>query len=286
MSKDTLAQTLIKLRAQAGYPSARAFFKDRGGQRHFGCTYRQYVNIERGRSTPGPRLLEKIAVGLRLLEDKENARDFFKAYLLAISKSADLVDLIVAAFTPTPDSMHKAQPEMVSSLVRSFETKTKVLSREASEYIAASPDHFWPFTILENDSGHWEPQALADAAGLQAAKVKRTLERLVEFKLVQRDREGKYFIQDPDRVVFRHPSDRIFSATGPLTQMWEGMAAQDENPVLRSAFFARAAESEVRQYAPFLLKALWGASVVATTKKAPDTAFFLMQVSIRKVLPF
>lgn len=275
------ASTLRDLRVQVGYTSARSFFKGRGGAPHFGCTYRQYVNVEAGRSLPGPRLLEKISVGLRLVENPERARLFFTAYLQSVSRSEDLVRLIVTAFSsPGGDA------PLLGSMARQAEETTRVLTAQQSEFIASKAEHYWPFTLLAEDRGHWSAHEISHLTGLPEASIKKSLEKLAAFKLLKKDKEGKFFCPEAG-ALFRHPRDKIYNAELPtLRELWDQMAAKKGVELAETSYVARASEAELKQYIPMLLQSLKACCVCSRLEKGPDTAFFQLQVRVRKLLPF
>lgn len=281
-----LARTLRVMREEVGYSSARSFFKGRGGAPAFGCTYRQYLNVENGRSLPGPKLLEKIAVGLRLVESRERAKKFFEAYLHSVSRSEDLVRLIVTAFSDAPAGAEGAQAPLVSSMARQADGRTIVLTTEQSGFIVAKPENYWAFTLLAEDRGAWTPARLAEATGLSEAGLKAGLAKLQKMKLLSKDKAGAYFCPEAG-ALFRHPSDKIFNLeTGPLQALWDAMAKKKGNELVETSYLTRASEAEIRQYFPMLLQALKASCVCARMEKGPDTAFFQLQVRARRVLPF
>jgi hypothetical protein len=278
--------TLCELRESVGYDSARGFFNGRGGVKHFGCTYRQYLNVEKGRSLPGPRLMEKIAVGLRLIEDKPRAKRFFTSYLHSISRSEDLVRLIAGAFSDKSSEMEREQPAMVGSMARNTEKHTKVFTKAQSEFITGKREHYWPWALLANDSGKWSPEKIAGIVDLKPASVKKTLDRLVKLKLVSKDRSGKYFCPDGD-TTYRHPRDRIFQgALKPLKNIWLELSDKKGGVVVQNNLFQRASEADIRQYIPYLVQCLKGSAVCSTKKKGPDTGFFIVEIGVRKVCDF
>lgn len=280
------SRTLCQLREGVGYESARGFYIGRGGARHFGCTYRQYLNVEKGRSLPGPRLMEKIAVGLRLIEDKSRARLFFTAYLHSISRNEDIVRLIVDAFSEKSAAMDEQQPAMIRAMAQNAEKHTKVFTKAQSEFITASKEHYWPFAMLANDSGSWSPEEIAAAADLSAAGVRKTLAKLVTLKLVAKDKKGRYYCPDGD-VTYRHPRDRIFQgALKPLKNIWLELAEKKGGVVVQNNLFQRASEADIRQYIPYLVQCLKGSAVCSTKKKGPDSGFFLVEIGVRKVCDF
>lgn len=232
--------------------------------------------------SPRPKLLEKIAVGLRLVESRERAKKFFEAYLHSVSRSEDLVRLIVTAFSDAPSGAEGTQAPLVSSMAR----QAIVLTTEQSKFIVGKAENYWAFTLLAEDKGAWTPAGLAPATGLSEAGLKESLAKLQKMKLLAKNRAGAYFCPKAG-ALFRHPSDRIFNLeTGPLQALWDAMAKKKGNELVETSYLTRASEAEIRQYFPMLLQALKASCVCARMEKGPDTAFFQLQVRARRVLPF
>src|SRR5438094_650062 len=93
------ASAVRGLRERAGFPSARSFYKSRGGPRGLGCTYRAYLNVEAGRSLPQPKLAMSIARGLGLASDGAPARDYCLAYLRSTCRSEELSSFLERALS-------------------------------------------------------------------------------------------------------------------------------------------------------------------------------------------
>lgn len=276
---------LRKLRKEAGYDSSRAFFKAGGGEAGFRCTYRQYLNIETGRSKARPRVLEQIVSRLPL-GDKDRARDFFTAYLHMITGSERLAHAIIGTFLETPPEMRSAQPPLVEGMAGAVNRNAVSLTKEQSRFVVAKEEHYWPYIMLTNDSGHWGVQELSRATGQRPAGLRKILDRMARLKLLKKDDDGKYYCPDAGKV-FMHPRDKPFAVKHkPLRELWERMLRKQGEDMLHNSFFIRASETTVRQYMPFLNQTLRGADVCTTVKKGRDTGFFLLEFRVRKVLPF
>lgn len=279
------AATLRKLRQAAGYPSSRAFFKGRGGQPEFGCTYRQYLNIEAGRSKPSRKVLEKIVGGLSLA-GKEPAREFFTAYFRAITGSDILTDFMLRVFRDVPEEIRSKESPLVDSMARSAMKGAVTLTAEASRFVTSSKECYWPYIILTNDSGRWEPRDLAKMTGLPVGGLRKTLARLVRLKLAEKDKNGRYFCPNAGSV-FIHPRDELRELKNKrLRKIWESMYSKKGKELAHTSYFMRAPEKSVLEYLPYLSKSLRGSVVCSSPKKAPGSAFFLMELRVRNILPF
>ena len=131
----SFSESLRALRIQSGYPSSRGFFNGLGGRRFFGCTYRQYLNVERGSRTPSAVLMEKISVGLQLAmsHDRESAQNLLLAYLRSLVGDGALLKLIIQTMRPSESS-----GSLTRSLGRRSNEGVVPLTREQSDFIRSN----------------------------------------------------------------------------------------------------------------------------------------------------
>ena len=82
------AVLLARLREEAGYRTPRAFFS----AHELGCSFKTYVDAERGRSVPQPALAGRLAAGLRVGLDEETGAEFARVYLKALLGGDDFLE--------------------------------------------------------------------------------------------------------------------------------------------------------------------------------------------------
>lgn len=278
------AKLLTRLRTQAGYVSARSFYKDHGGTRFFGCTYKQYLNVESGRSVPQPKLVEKIASGLRVATDEVHSQEFALAYLRAMLKNKSLVEFIVSALSRGSGT---GVPPLRQALRKSFGERTVPLTRTQSELLMKSPKHYWCFTLLANDRGHWAVSDLSRLLGQKDGEALRRLKDLVKLGMLAKDKKGLFYCPKAGRV-FMHPRDDLYvpKVIPTLKGHWKSMSDKFGEVLLQQHLFTRASEGALRGYFPYITQNVQGADVYSTQDKGPDTSFFLIEAIVRRVLPF
>ncbi|OIO10050.1 MAG: hypothetical protein AUJ52_05240 [Elusimicrobia bacterium CG1_02_63_36] len=280
------ADVLRHAREQAGYTSSRGFYNRNGGTKFFGCTYRHYLNVESGKTMPSGKLIDRIAVALGLLVDRDRARAFVLGYLNSTAESEELVNLIVQTLGPAPDKFKTAESPLVDSMARVNKAHTFDLSREQSEWQCKSPENYWTFTIISHDKGAWDAGTIADATGFDRKKIESALKDLLKFKLVRKQGKDAYACPHAGKV-FQHPDSKIYSmGLSALRDYRKDMAEKNGETLMRYHFFSRAPESELRHYFQYLIKSVQGAEVCSTMEKGPDTTFFEIETNVRKVLPF
>lgn len=279
------ATTLRKQREAAGYTSARAFYRA-WGPAFFGCTYKAYLNIESGRSVPQPRLAMKIAVGLQVSQDRGRAKGFVTAYLRALIGMEELTGFVVRILAG------KAPPPGQSSLFqraaeRSMAGRTIPLSREKAAILLSAPEHYWAFTLLSDDFAHWKPGELAGRLELPEPRIRAALQDLVAARIFARDKEGRYYCPDAGKV-FTFPRDRFYISRyrEAMKGYWNHMSARQGATLLHRHIFTRASEANLRNYFPYLAQSVYGAHIYSTKEKSPDSALFLVEARVRRLLPF
>lgn len=277
------ARTLSAMRAEGGYDSARAFYLASGGRPFFGATYRQYLNVENGISGPGPRLVERIALALRLSTDKRRARDFFKAYLRCLVASDALLEVVLSAFAEAPASSSSAlQP----ALARQSADRAVALTREQADCLESSLENFWVWTLLFTDDARHPAPELAALTGLKPAAVAAALRSLHRAGLVEKDAQERWRGLHSDKVL-RFPRDEHFDLRRERQRAHiEKIATGRDKTIFRYYTLMRASEREIRGYTPYLFSAVEGANVCAQNEKGPDTGLTLVEVTARKIFPY
>ncbi|MDX6770651.1 MAG: hypothetical protein SF051_14040 [Elusimicrobiota bacterium] len=290
MAKDAwepFAQALREARSAKGFASARAFYLKSGGRPYFGATYRQYMNVENGASSPSPGLVEKIALALQISSDETRARELFRTYLLCQLGSVNLLELILGAVAKGGgQGAGAAVPPMRQALARQSESRAVMLSREQADAIDGSLASFWLWNMLINDSARWTPQDLAAATKLKLADVKAALKVLVKHQLLSEE-GGKFFCPDLRRV-FRFPRDEHYSLGREKHREYFKQIAESrpKRGLFRHYTMFRGSAQEVIDYAPNLRAAVEGANICETTEHGPDTGLTVVEVVVDQLFKY
>jgi hypothetical protein len=283
---DPFVTALRKAREEAGYGSTRAFYNGRGGAKFFGCTYRQYLNVESGKTRPGPRLIEKIVTGLSLAYRKKTAREFFEGYLRSVSGSEEVAKLIVAVLSQTPEQLEKAKSPLVDSMAQLHNERLVNLTADETAIIVKDEVHYWCFTMVTSDAGHWSDKQIAEKLEFPADKVKKALAALAKKGLILKDTKKLYYVEDPTQAI-NFPSKKVYTRGAQEPRKFrQAMAKRKGEELLNYGLFLRGSESSVRQYMNYLIDSVKGAEVCSTTKEGDDTFFFQIETAVKKVVKF
>jgi len=88
------SDTLVKLRQEAGFPTAYRFFHDNGGDKVLGMCYRKYLMMEQGRNLPVLGRLERLIVGLHMPFGTPAARELTLAWLKTMAGEESYAGLL------------------------------------------------------------------------------------------------------------------------------------------------------------------------------------------------
>lgn len=275
---------LVKLREAAGHGSARSFFQSSGGRAFFGCTYKQYSNVEAGRSQPNALLVERAASALRLSHDPEQSRAYARAYLQSVVGREELVDFLAASLNPAARS---SGAPLRQALKRHGDERTVPLSEEQSRAIRASAESLWCYAMLSNDRGRHEASTLARLIGASLPTVNKALAELVKTGIIARDPKSLYYCPKAG-WFFQHPREELYRSPKALAQRerWLKMSRERGEVLGHDYILVRASEAGIRSYLPYLAQTVSGADVYSTTEKGPDTSLILIEATTRRVCPF
>ena len=269
--------TLQSLRENAGYGSARAFFLKCGGLRAFGCTYKQYRNAEAGRSVPSPKLADRIAAALCLEATPDAARRFMESYLRLLLGSERLVNLALGPGT-------RAIPTPLETALTKGAEKSKHMPSAGTEFLLKTPENFWAYLILSNDSSSWSPQDISRISGLPAPKLRQALEKLRKHKLAVKTRDGRW--RAPLIDVMAAPAEKDLPRLHAQVDKHLGVDRGRGEVTVHHHVVLRASAAHMAQFKPLLHKALNGVGLFATTEAGPDTGLYVVTGTVRRLTAF
>ncbi|MBI2384636.1 MAG: hypothetical protein HYV14_01355 [Elusimicrobia bacterium] len=275
------------LRLDAGHKTPRRFFLAQGGRAFFGCTYRNYANVEYGRSLPSPALMEKIAAALRLISDDARARPLLSAYLRALLEGTSLFDHILRALGRGPHSAADRWSPMRRALEENVRSRAFSLTRDQTDAVAGSIEGHWAFGVLIHDGGRWTAKRLAQVTGLRADRLRRVLERLTKLGLFERDSEGGYHCRHHGKDFHLAKGGMSQARLDALRRHFVESGEKHGGTKVSRFLCLRASERELQAYLPQIFEASFKElGLLSTDEKSEDTAFFHVEAVYRKILQF
>ena len=277
---------LAGLRESGGYPSARKFYRAGGGAKRFGCTYRHYVNVEKGRCAPSEHVMAAVCQMLHFEEDPAGAAGEFLDEYVRQKFPANLALLLRNGASRG----YAAPPpvEMQSVLVRHARENSHALTAEQVLAYCSSPEAYGVFEILSNDERRWSLPELSRFLRMDAGKTKEAAERLRASGIVKRDSSGRYWCPWAEKVFMcLHRGDpRVSAAYDKLSAYWDGLAKPGIGYLYRRSHVLRCSQSELLDYSGRLSDALSGAAILRTCRKGPDTALVGLEITARRFFDF
>ena len=231
--------------------------------------------------------MSKIASALKLAEFPDDAREFALAYLRSTIGPGDLLELFVKSLGLAPPPAGTGTPSpLLKGMARHFEARTKLLSQDQANLIWSNRETYWAFMILSNDGGAWDSKRMAKKTGLGVIGIAKALVRLGKAGLASKDVYGNYCYPDAGEVLLYPRAAFYPQGLESLKEHWDVMEAKKGGRLLDRHLFTRASEAELKAFFPDLLQSLHAADVTTTTREGPDTAFFVIETVVRKLMPF
>lgn len=275
----TFAGEARRLRAEAGYGTARSFYKRNGGPRGFGCTYRAYLDIEAGRSLPQPSLALAVARALGLTPEDPRAAGYCRAYLRSLCRGEELADFLVEARSAEGSTslFERASED-------SFARRAVPLTREQAELLYSSGPAYWAFTLLSNDRRAFSPREAARLMSWPLARAEAGLAAVAKAGLARRTKDGSYRCPEAGRV-FQYPRERFFvpRTLERLRAHWDAMRRRRGRRLLERAYVVRSSEAALRPSFPSLAQAVYGSALYSRLESADDSAICVVEIRARRL---
>ena len=273
-------QTLIRLRREQGFPTAYAFFQQRGGRRVFGLSFTNYLNFERGKSLPqGPRLTAVVsALGLAPLSP--GARQLVYAYIHDMLGSEELLkSVMIASPDPAPASWQLAE----NSARQAISQRSVQLTLAQYQVLADDKIAYACHVILCNTRGWVEKKELSEMAGSSGKPFEAALARLKAAKLVK-----------PEGGRLKSPlagSYDVPPAVTPATAaVYARLQAHRNEWAKRSGkvefsryLLLRAPEGKFSGYLPHLADVVSMSALYGDVERAEDSAMFLVEGRVTRL---
>lgn len=266
------SDTLVRLRKEAGFPTAYRFYHDNGGEPVLKITYRSYLLTEQGKSLPAIGKLQKLYPALRLPPTTPGARELVVAWLRTMAGEEaykDLFEPMLAAKTEAVglSPVHKAlqrtladskfyiTPPQFRALVSSFETYKCSLT-------------------MGNDTGVWSAAAIAKAIGVKPATAEKSLKELAKVKLVKEVKKGFYRSRTAGKMVSYPQLNALDPAL--LAKFKEYLLKLEQSGTCEwaSKGIIRADALALRGLFPLIGANIEAAQTFAVTQKTEKSAFF------------
>ena len=280
MAED-FSRRLALARREAGFKTAYQFYHANGGRRHFPFTYVHYLRLENRGRLPRPEWMPGIVKALRLGPGEAGALKLFEAFLRDLlgeegfeTVAAPLLGRHGASAAPGTDGLRWMKSENAVHMTPA-----------QFEAVSADPASYWCSEVILSDEEPWSEEALCRRLGLEPKAARKGLERLKAAGLVL-PVSGR-------RWKSRHPG-KFFTFPGRLEGMgpafkrvrgyWEEMHRKVGREESGRVELVRAESDFIKRYAHSLNETGDEANLGAVRAKGEDTALYLVEDRIRRVL--
>lgn len=280
---ETFARTLSRIRREAGYPTAYAFYHKNGGRRVFPFTYVHYLRFERAVSLPRAEWMPVLFFSLRLPQHSSGVRELSLAYLRALLRTEEAAHAVLEPLLAAPKGPEFAE----ASAARYRARQTVHLTPRQFEAIAADPVTYWCSEFLLNEEGSLTVSELALLAGAPAAKVRASLRHLVAAKLVRASSKDRYKARSPGRLYsFPGRLPGMKPALERIAGYWDAKASEKGGTVAWRLDLVRTSPARVAAFAGRLLETVDSAADLGVQTKGDDTGFYAVRAEIKKILSY
>lgn len=246
-------------------------------------TYSYYLKLEKGRALPKPSWLARIVSALRLPIDGESMRALVLEYLADLLADKMFFDSFVRP---------------IIRVGRNSEPGGKVVKRLLSEQayhltpkqfaaVASSPETHWAFECIVNSRKPQTLRKIADALRAPEDGIRDAIERLEAVGLAKRlsnDRVGcpiacRFYVFPKDYPGFEQDRERLIAAC-------DAQSKKRGRDLFNAGIMIRAEEGDARRALEGLQRAMESASAYSIYDDGRDSAFFLFETRVRRILPF
>ena len=278
------SRILARSRREAGFKSAYQFYHGNGGRRHFPFTYVHYLRLENAGRLPRPQWMSLLLKALRLSPGAAGCRSLFLAYLRDLLGTAEARELILE---PLLCRHPAASPPAGGEAIRWMKAQHAVhLSPKQFGALASSEAAYWCSEILCNDGGSWSAEELRQTLRLNLKDVRDGLSRLQAAGLARRTAAGRFRSRAAGKL-YTFPGR--LAGMGPLLKRvqryWERMHRRRGGGLSSRVELVRAEAGFMRRYAENLAEMVEAANAGALHAKGEDSALYLIDASVRRLLP-
>lgn len=273
---------LARARREAGFKTAYQFYHANGGRRHFPFTYVHYLRLENRGRLPRPEWMPRIVKALRLGPGAEGARKLFEAYLRDLL-GADAFETVAAPLL----CRHPGAPAAATEGLTWMKSEHAVhMTPEQFTAVASDAAAYWCSEVLLSDEQAWSEEALARHLGLEAKAVKKGLARLKAAGLVRPAGRSRWKSRYPGKFfTFPGRLEGMGEAFTRVQGYWEAMGAKVGREESARVELVRAESSFIRRYVHSLNEAVDAANLGAVRAKGEDTALYLVEARVKRILP-
>jgi len=266
------SDTLVRLRKEAGFPTAYRFYHDNGGEPVLKMTYRNYLLTEQGKSLPEMGKLQKLYPALRLPQTTPGAKELIVAWLRTLGGEEAYKEILEPIITVKAEAAGLSPVHQ--ALRRTLAGQKYYLSPAQFRALVSSFETYKCSLTMGNDTGTWSAADIAKAIRVKTPVAEKSLKDLVKAKLVKEVKKGFY----KSRVAGQMLGYPNLSALEPelLVRFKEYLGKLERTGTCEwaSKGIIRADALALRGLFPLVGASIEAAQTYAVTRKTERSAFF------------
>lgn len=277
------SETLVRLRKEAGFPTAYRFYHDNGGAAGLKISYRKYLLIEQGKNLPVVERVPNLLGALRLPDNTPGGRELTLAWLRTLAGEEIYGDLFRPLLTDQPVAELTA-PEQ--TLRRAMGERKFHLTEAQVMATLSSFETYKCNLVMSNDGGAWSAEELAGLLGIDKALAKGALEEFAEVGLAKRVKKGSYRSRTAGKMVVYPLTSQLRAGVREKLREYLKKLERKGSGHYSSSILLRADSAALRAYFPMLKATVEAALAYSTTKKTRESAVFCVIGRVLKLWDF
>ncbi len=266
------SDTLVRLRKEAGFPTAYRFYHDNGGGPVLKMTYRNYLLIEQGKSLPEMGKLQKLYPALRLPQTTPAVKELIVAWLRTLGGEEAYKEILAPIITPKAEAVGLSPVHQ--ALRRTLAGQKYYLSPAQFRTLVSSFDTYKCSLTMGNDTGTWSAADIAKAIRVKTPVAEKSLKELAKAKLVKEVKKGFYKSRVAGRML-GYPNLNVL-APELLVKFKEYLGKLEHTGTCEwaSKGIIRADALALRGLFPLVGASIEAAQTYAVTQQTERSAFF------------
>ena len=280
------SRVFAELRARAGFETAYQFFHKNGGRRAFGCSFQNYLRIEKGSHLPKPERLPHLCRLLRLPLGSEDLRRIVGAYLETWLRGKELADWVLAPFRAPAAPSGPLGPGQ-KALARLVQEGARPVSLEQYEAVMSSAGAYWCFRVLTTSRLPHSLAELEGLLGLPAAEVSKGLSALKRCGIAKARKDGRWQSPLAGRFLVFPDSGLIPEKTMRRVFDYNAAMVKRRGRLVDVRYCGVRADSrQLEGFIPYFREAIRGVNAYAVSEKTEESALFFVEGRVYKLLDF
>lgn len=278
------SDTLVRLRKEAGFPTAYRFYYDCGGEPALKVSYRKYLLMEQGKILPVIGRLQRLSQQLRILPGAPSANELTVAWLKTMAGEEVYSDILEPLISFKLGE--GALPPADKALRRALAEKKYTMTPDQFAATLASFETYKCSMAMESDTGVWSAADIAKALRLKPGVALRSLKELVKAGLAKEVKKGFFrsvvagkMVQCPDLAGI-NPELRLKQKDYFKRLETDGSLEYASTGVLRADRLA------LRGYFPLMCANVEASSAYAITEKTERSAFYYVVGKVVRLWDF